>query len=64
MPAPPQVLFSMNDYLPPNPYQATYDVAGDRGRFVMSRRVGAGGGDGMEELIVIEHFHDHLRATV
>jgi hypothetical protein len=54
------VLFSTRDFLPLNPFQATYDVAPD-GRFVMGRRLATVDGMESEQLIVVENFVDHLQ---
>jgi len=48
-------LFSMSDYIPANRYQPTYEVA-PGGRFILSRRVGAQGGAGGVQIIVVENF--------
>jgi serine/threonine-protein kinase len=56
----PRVLFSTRDFLPLNPFQATYDVAPD-GRFVMGRRLATVDGMESEQLIVVENFVDHLQ---
>ncbi len=56
-------LFSMNDYLPANVYQATYDVTPGGQRFILGKRVVAGGGMAFEQVIVVENFLSELRRT-
>ena len=57
----PRVLFSMKEFLPPNIYQATYDVAPDASHFFMGRRLDTTAG---EQLIIVENFVQHLREMV
>jgi hypothetical protein len=54
----------MAEFLPPNPYQATYDVTADGRRFLMLRRIKTGGVGEEEQLIVVEHLADHLKGMV
>lgn len=51
----------MKDFLPPNIYQATYDVAPDGQHFVMGRRLVADNG---ERLIIIDGFLQQLSEIV
>lgn len=53
----------MNDYLPGNVYQATYDVAPD-GRFILCKRVAMDNTSDFEQLIVVENFLTDLRRTI
>lgn len=56
-----RALFSLNDYLPANRYQPTYDVVSGNQRFILTRRLSERSGSAAGDLIVIENFIAEVR---
>jgi hypothetical protein len=59
----PTPLFSLRDYVTPSPLARQYDIGSD-GRFLMLKDVTPGGSRVGNQIVIVQHWLDELRARV